>query len=190
MKSRRTGYTMVELLVCLAIVSLLAGVVYPLGVKQMARAKEARCIANLKQIGMAMTMYYNDWDRYPATLDVLRESYRMSDDVFVCPSDPTRGERQGGDLLAGHDRPLSYLSMAFLSPVVQPEHDIFYGMWLPKDPLAGPLVVCMHHSPPRAGIHQLRDLGVYGDGHVALCKHYVRDYGAVTTVAWWPFQGL
>ena len=61
------GFTLIELLVVIAIISILASMLLP----SLARAKEkghtATCINNLRNLGLSLQMYVDDYDsRYPA----------------------------------------------------------------------------------------------------------------------------
>jgi prepilin-type N-terminal cleavage/methylation domain-containing protein len=182
------GYTLIELLVSLTIVWLLAGVVYPLVGAARGKAYEARCISNLKQIGTAMDMYYEDWGMYPPRLDTLRDSEGVSDAVLVCPADSTQGARRSPEIAQGLTRPLSYMMGIPSDWYGAPEFYVFYNIWLPNDPLAGPLALCEHHNPPGTVVTRKRRLGVYADGHVAWCRAYIKDFGGRGMIAWWPFQ--
>ncbi len=94
---RKTGFTVVELLVTMGIISVLAGLLVPaLGIAKEA-AKRTVCASNLRQLGLGLEMYTlaNDgW--YPIEdlcgnpQDVLVSSlypaYVPERDVFYCPS--------------------------------------------------------------------------------------------------------
>ena len=62
------GFTLVELLVVVAIICLLAGLLLPVLAKAKAGAQNTVCKNHLSQIGRAMTMYASDNNRYPSTL--------------------------------------------------------------------------------------------------------------------------
>ena len=59
-EGKKHGFTLIELLVVVAIISVLAGILLPALGKARERARRAVCMSNLKQIGLATTMYADD----------------------------------------------------------------------------------------------------------------------------------
>jgi len=65
--SSRTGFTLIELLVVIAIIAILAAILFPVFAQARDKARSASCLSNLKQIGLAVMMYNQDYDEvYPA----------------------------------------------------------------------------------------------------------------------------
>ena len=65
------GFTLIELLVVIAIIALLAALLLPALAKGKAAAKSAACKSNLRQLGIALNMYVDDFGKYPGNGIVL-----------------------------------------------------------------------------------------------------------------------
>ena len=65
-QKHRRGFTLIELLVVIAIISLLAAILFPVFSRARENARRSSCLSNLKQIGLGMMQYTQDYDeRYP-----------------------------------------------------------------------------------------------------------------------------
>lgn len=66
----RRGFTLIELMVVIAIISVLAAILFPVFARAKAQAKQTTCLSNLKQIGDAMVLYMADYDDiFPSAID-------------------------------------------------------------------------------------------------------------------------
>ncbi len=104
--SKPTGFTLIELLVVIAIIAILAAILFPVFARARENARRASCQSNLKQIGLGILQYTQDYDeKYPGSFrdqpggaggggcNGPRVSYAQmifpyvkSTQVFVCPS--------------------------------------------------------------------------------------------------------
>jgi prepilin-type N-terminal cleavage/methylation domain-containing protein/prepilin-type processing-associated H-X9-DG protein len=120
--ARRTGFTLIELLVVIAIIAILASILFPVFARARENARRASCMSNLKQLGLGLTMYAQDYDEKNPLIFVCLDSdavcndfeywpslvqpYLKSKQLFVCPShtDPF--------ILAGRNAgwPVSYVA--------------------------------------------------------------------------------
>jgi prepilin-type N-terminal cleavage/methylation domain-containing protein/prepilin-type processing-associated H-X9-DG protein len=99
----RKGFTLIELLVVIAIIAILASILFPVFARARENARRSSCLSNMKQIGLGIKQYQQDYDEmFPprknlgATLPVdqyggwpiLIQPYVKSEQIFQCPSEP------------------------------------------------------------------------------------------------------
>jgi len=58
----RRGFTLIELLVVIAIIAILAAILFPVFARAREKARDASCLSNCKQLGLAARMYCQDYD--------------------------------------------------------------------------------------------------------------------------------
>lgn len=59
---KRQGFTLIELLVVIAIIAILAAILFPVFAQAREKARAITCVSNMKQVGLAMLMYAQDYD--------------------------------------------------------------------------------------------------------------------------------
>jgi len=59
---RAKGFTLIELLVVIAIIAILAAILFPVFARAREKARQSACLSNMKQLGLGMLMYAQDYD--------------------------------------------------------------------------------------------------------------------------------
>jgi prepilin-type N-terminal cleavage/methylation domain-containing protein len=109
---QRKGFTLIELLVVIAIIAILAAILFPVFARARENARRASCMSNMKQIGLGIMMYAQDYDgTYLIHVDAsvgnaklwpqILQPYVKSTQVFDCPS----GQHQ---FTGGYDSSIDY----------------------------------------------------------------------------------
>ena len=87
----RGGFTLIELLVVIAIIAILAAILFPVFARARENARRASCQSNMKQLGLGMLQYAQDYDEKYSDATVgwggAIFPYVKSTQVYVCPSD-------------------------------------------------------------------------------------------------------
>jgi prepilin-type N-terminal cleavage/methylation domain-containing protein/prepilin-type processing-associated H-X9-DG protein len=134
---RKRAFTLIELLVVIAIIAMLAAILFPVFASSKVSAKKAVCASNMRQIGLGLQMYADDYDgRLPSSshtvyeeeqgwIFLLRPYLGNVNEIRICPADPKRKQR-----LANNGS--SYVLNEYL---VTPDDDGFTTF------------MCFHHIP-------------------------------------------
>ncbi|MDR3710291.1 MAG: DUF1559 domain-containing protein [Capsulimonadaceae bacterium] len=94
---KRSAFTLIELLVVIAIITILAAILFPVFATAREKARGTACLSNLKQLGLALTQYEQDFDETPPVgndsygygtgWSGMIYPYVKSKQAFLCPDD-------------------------------------------------------------------------------------------------------
>ena len=94
------GFTLIELLVVIAIIGVLAAILFPVFSRARENGRRASCLSNMKQIGLAITQYTQDYDERMVSVYMyygpgntnlawwqdMTQPYMKSYQLVICPS--------------------------------------------------------------------------------------------------------
>jgi hypothetical protein len=141
---------LIELLIVIAVIAVMAGLIYSVMMQSRRRAYLANCISNLRQLVMAVHAYEDDWGMVPLEYYVktpegvygqvqqLIYPYVRDDNVFLCPLDYSRGEKVGWGVIVWKNKEWRKSYHYFINEVTVemynvtrpfPEMVVFYCCW-------------------------------------------------------------
>jgi general secretion pathway protein G len=113
----KAGYSLVEMLVALAILALIAGIAGPKAISFLSRSKTKTAELQIQELGTALELYYLDTGRYPSEADGLQA-------LVTAPSSENLWNgpylENAGSLVDPWERPYLYRS-----PGTNGEYDIY-----------------------------------------------------------------
>jgi prepilin-type N-terminal cleavage/methylation domain-containing protein/prepilin-type processing-associated H-X9-DG protein len=102
---KKSGFTLIELLVVIAIIAILAAILFPVFARARENARRASCQSNLKQIGLGIMQYTQDYDEkmpnysFAYSGDIMWQPviqpYVKSTQLFSCPSNTMTDNAEG-----------------------------------------------------------------------------------------------
>ena len=118
-RSKQTGFSLIELLVIISIISLLSSIALAMVKGALAKAQDARILHDRNSIAIAMSMYHDDTGQWPPPLSsepVESITYCLGPSSEQCAYNPDDGLY----LLRGDDDLVNALS-SYLNPLPRPE---------------------------------------------------------------------
>ena len=115
------AFTLIELLLVIAVIGILASLLLPALSRAKASARSLTCMNNIRQLGVASNVYMSDLGRYPDILEWLYPKsapydltrgrlfpYCKNKTVYLCPQDKADLEKARPPLSAAPTRDFSY----------------------------------------------------------------------------------
>lgn len=204
--ANKSGFTLVELLVVIALIAALGAILFPVFANARSRSRIAGCTANLRQIGQAVAMYKSDYDgTYPQGIDGYNrphddpnelgiidpflsslpdiieqlETYTKSKAVFRCPSDEGEGQKVPVYERFGTSYHFVMLTGGETDECWESPAELYYTA-----DFSGTF-----HTSPKASIWSRKSTFLLLDGHVKFVNDLDNDFKPALGRAWGMCKG-
>ena len=157
-EKQKNGFTLIELLVVIAIIAILAAILFPVFARARENARRASCQSNLKQIGLGLMQYTQDYDEKMPLWNAdnngsgtqtivttgaggpgidqgwseLIQPYVRSTQILQCPSEPTAPVPAGSNSTGYTDYMgnISDIASLGMPGLVAPAQTVFACDWI------------------------------------------------------------
>lgn len=84
----RRGFSLIELLIVIAIIAILAAMLFPVYARAREKARQATCTSNQRQLALAAAIYAQEHDETLPPLSTFWSSLALPPQLLTCPSRP------------------------------------------------------------------------------------------------------
>jgi prepilin-type N-terminal cleavage/methylation domain-containing protein/prepilin-type processing-associated H-X9-DG protein len=185
---RESGFTLIELLTVIAIISLLAAILFPVFSRARENARRASCMSNLKQIGLAMLQYTQDYDeKFPLgwtsttqpRWDARIDPYLKSRQIFVCPSASQLSIGYGCNMWAVCGGAVTVGTATVLKSISQAEFSRSAEVWMVTESTGDQRIWQYSLTPGSGSVERVAERHfdgvncVFVDGHVKWVRYEI-----------------
>jgi prepilin-type N-terminal cleavage/methylation domain-containing protein/prepilin-type processing-associated H-X9-DG protein len=153
---QKRGFTLIELLVVIAIIAILAAILFPVFGKAREKARQTKCLSNVKQIALAIAMYSQENEEKLPPLATWIGALNVADKVYDCPTSEKKGNSSDPDYGYGW-----WLDSKALGDINQAESTVM---------LADAKTATLNGTTEADPRHDGKVVYAFVDGHAAVVK--------------------
>lgn len=86
MQRKDSGFTLIELIVVIGIITVLAAILFPVISSARQKANQSSCLNNVRQIAIAIQIYTNDNNNIFPSMTTIWQGLNLSNKTYICPA--------------------------------------------------------------------------------------------------------